>query len=85
MSVKPAKSKTKKVQPEIVTALGRQEEWEDSPEATLRARRTSGGTGMMITGMTKLRPGSLNRSAAAAPQEPTATPRDSSLKYDNNK
>jgi len=32
MSVKPAKSKTKKVQPEIVTALGRQEEWEDSPE-----------------------------------------------------
>src|SRR5688572_5300583 len=32
-----------------LTALGRQEEWEDSPEATRRPRRTSGGTGTTRT------------------------------------
>jgi predicted dithiol-disulfide oxidoreductase (DUF899 family) len=32
-----------------ITALGRQEEWEDSPKAIPRLHRTSGGTGTKST------------------------------------
>jgi predicted dithiol-disulfide oxidoreductase (DUF899 family) len=35
-----------------MTALGRQEEWEDSPEGYPRANRTSGGTGTTCTSLT---------------------------------
>ena len=41
-----------------MTALGRQEEWEDSPEGYPQTRRTSGGSGTTTTGRIQMtRPG----------------------------
>jgi hypothetical protein len=45
-----------------ITALGRQEEWEDSPEGYPQTRRTSGGT-------TTTRTGTRDRSARKPPLE----------------
>src|SRR6478672_5162689 len=47
-----------------MTALGRQEEWEDSPQAIRRVRRTSGGTGTTNTAPRSRRGGSANRTRA---------------------
>ena len=53
-----------------ITALGRQEEWEDSPEATRRRRRTSGRTGTTPT-TTPGRP-RIGRSRSRAGRRPSA-------------
>jgi hypothetical protein len=61
-----------------ITALGRQEEWEDSPEGYPQTPPMSGGTGTTRTETTKPPPKSSNRSTGDAQPQRAATPPDRS-------